>query len=323
MATFLRGELLDVYLVDGKTTKHFNYDGQFEKLSNLTRGPLSEPIFLLFQLIEARDFLSLFLLFIGLIKKLLRVKPALSQKDSQTIFTTLQDRIIAFKPKMVVVQLRDRKIRFHCDAITLIPQLIMIKELILDNQYGATKKNVGGKVVVDAGSNVGIFSIYAAVLGAKKIYAYEPVAETYAQLRQNISLNGLEDVIIPINSALGETRGFMQIGFRYAGDWGASSNFDARFTSFQQARILTLDEYMKDRDKVAFIKVDVEGMEAEVLRGSLNTLLRSEIVSAEIHSPDRLREVRQIMADCGFKEVMAHELIAGVYLVQWANKSLC
>ena len=79
---------------------------------------------------------------------------------------------------------------------------IFLQVAVLD-QYCLEKTGMRGKVVVDAGANQGFFSIYAARLGAKKVYAFEPVRETWLVLRKIIQDNGLQGKIVPINMALG------------------------------------------------------------------------------------------------------------------------
>lgn len=65
--------------------------------------------------------------------------------------------------------------------------------LILARQdYGRV---VPGTVVVDVGANIGVFALYAALGGARAVYAYEPSAASYDLLRKNIAANGFESVI--------------------------------------------------------------------------------------------------------------------------------
>lgn len=63
-------------------------------------------------------------------------------------------------------------------------------------EYGDIEKD---SIVVDIGANIGVFSLYAAINGAKKVYAYEPNPEAFQSLQSNIRINRLEDVIVPFN----------------------------------------------------------------------------------------------------------------------------
>ncbi|MEO7768245.1 MAG: FkbM family methyltransferase, partial [Ferruginibacter sp.] len=64
-----------------------------------------------------------------------------------------------------------------------------------------------GSIVIDIGANIGVFSLYAARCGAKKVYAFEPNKKSYEILLNNIKVNNLEKIIIPFNLAVGSSDG--------------------------------------------------------------------------------------------------------------------
>jgi len=61
---------------------------------------------------------------------------------------------------------------------------------------------VRDRVVVDVGAFVGDSSIYFALKGARKVIAIEPHPEAYVEMLENIRLNNLENIIVPINAYL-------------------------------------------------------------------------------------------------------------------------
>jgi FkbM family methyltransferase len=71
--------------------------------------------------------------------------------------------------------------------------------------------NVGGKIVVDVGAYIGDSSIYFAIKGAKKVIAIEPHPVAFKEMLENIQLNSLENVIIPINAGLASKHGKIRI----------------------------------------------------------------------------------------------------------------
>jgi FkbM family methyltransferase len=77
--------------------------------------------------------------------------------------------------------------------------LITVMVVFCKKVYGSISKDC---VVVDIGANVGVFSLYAAYMGAKKVYAFEPNQEAYDCLQKNVRENNLEDVIIPFKLAV-------------------------------------------------------------------------------------------------------------------------
>jgi FkbM family methyltransferase len=71
--------------------------------------------------------------------------------------------------------------------------------------------SVKDRVVVDVGAFVGDSAIYFALRGARKVIAIEPHPEAYREMLENITLNKLEDVIVPINAGLASRHGRIRI----------------------------------------------------------------------------------------------------------------
>jgi FkbM family methyltransferase len=64
-----------------------------------------------------------------------------------------------------------------------------------------------GAIVIDIGANIGVYSVYAAFLGARVIYAFEPSAEAFSVLTHNISANRFEQIIKPFRLAVSDRDG--------------------------------------------------------------------------------------------------------------------
>jgi tRNA G37 N-methylase Trm5 len=69
-------------------------------------------------------------------------------------------------------------------------------EVFDHGEYNAL--NANGKTVVDVGAYIGDSSIYFALKGAKRVIAIEPCPKAFKEMLDNIRLNNLEDVIVPI-----------------------------------------------------------------------------------------------------------------------------
>ncbi|MDD5209421.1 MAG: FkbM family methyltransferase [Elusimicrobiales bacterium] len=140
--------------------------------------------------------------------------------------------------------------------------------IILRDQYNAG--SLAGKSVVDAGANIGLFSLYARALGAKKIYAFEAVAETCRILSSNFALNG---PLKAFNIALGAENGKAELKFNTRGEGSsmidcgdAGVNREITYSGRRTVKVAPLDGLVKGR--VDFIKIDVEGYEKNVLLGA-------------------------------------------------------
>ncbi len=131
---------------------------------------------------------------------------------------------------------------------------------------------------VDIGSNIGLFSVLASPLVGKKgtIYAFEPTPKTFTRLMENIKLNSLTN-LFPENIGLSDTSGSMSF-------YTSNNEYDAwnsmvRLSQLEDSskiniNVSALDEYVESKDiqKINLIKLDVEGWEYNVLRGSSNVL---------------------------------------------------
>lgn len=111
--------------------------------------------------------------------------------------------------RQIFLNFRDRQANF-----TVRPELILngkavdvnvIQEIFSSNCYVAEDKLSGKGVVLDLGAYIGAFSVYAGLLGASKVYAFEPNDESYQILIDNIYNNNLENVIAPIKKAVSDT----------------------------------------------------------------------------------------------------------------------
>lgn len=130
-----------------------------------------------------------------------------------------------------------------------------------------------GDTVVDVGANVGTVTLFLAktVGAAGRIFAFEPQNEIFHYLCGNVALGGHRNVVC-LNAAAGAENG--TIGAP-AVDYGAEENFGAVSFLGQgpgETEVKTIDGLNLDRCRL--IKIDVEGMEPEVLKGAQETIGR-------------------------------------------------
>ena len=124
---------------------------------------------------------------------------------------------------------------------------------------------------IDVGANNGFYSLLASHLG-KPVVAAEPDTGNLIVLRQNTAGRDIEIYAGAISDRAGAVDLF--------GD-GDMASFDPKWQGVgehfkQSVPAITLDELIGDRwpGELLFIKVDVEGAEAHVLRGAEATLAR-------------------------------------------------
>src|SRR5215213_6191707 len=152
------------------------------------------------------------------------------------------------------------------------------------------KQGVAPRTVVDVGANVGQFAVASAKLFPKaQVYSFEPVPECADELRKNVARLG-HVTVHPF--ALGEEEGTVSF---HVNAYSLSSSLlplaESHREAFPEAReertieveVSTLDRVFAKMklERPVLIKLDVQGYEAQVLRGGEETLQRADYVVME------------------------------------------
>lgn len=127
-----------------------------------------------------------------------------------------------------------------------------------------------GDLVIDVGANIGIYSLWAAqrVGATGAVHAFEPIATTRQTLMKNVVQNGMAASIEVRSEAVGSGIGELTL-FTAPGASGRASTYRRQGNVSAAVVPLTyLDGYCAERRiSPRLVKIDVEGFEAEVLRG--------------------------------------------------------
>ncbi len=200
------------------------------------------------------------------LEAVLRLKRALSGKPE--LCAKAIEKILGLTPSRLEIRLWNKKKMLFNVPADLGNFINDVDCVIIRDQYNAGE--LAGKIVVDAGANIGLFSLYARALGAKKVYSFEAVAETCKILKRNLTLNG---ALKPVNIALGAENGRAEIKFNTRGEGSsmidcgdAGVNREITYSGRRLVKVAPLDGLVKGR--VDFIKIDVEGYEKNVLLGA-------------------------------------------------------
>jgi FkbM family methyltransferase len=136
--------------------------------------------------------------------------------------------------------------------------------------YGNVDKH---SVVVDIGANIGIFSLYAALNGAKRVYCYEPSVESFETLKKNIAENKLSKIVIARNMAVTKNDK-MEICFTRSSspynqininsEIGDPDKDDVIIKTISLSAIVNL-VYNDTKENINLLKMDCEGAEFEII----------------------------------------------------------
>jgi FkbM family methyltransferase len=167
-------------------------------------------------------------------------------------------------------------------------------------QYFSVMRPPSGAVVVDVGANIGCFALAVArVIGpGGRIICCEPVPENVECLHLTLAANGIDNCTI-VTTALGTSVGTLSInmgpgcGVHSAVQWEGAPSVEVPLT--------TLDQLVADQGlaRVDFIKIDTEGMEAEILRGAAEMIRRDrpQVVAAAYHKAGDLELLTDLLKE--------------------------
>lgn len=142
------------------------------------------------------------------------------------------------------------------------------------DEYDAFRDDVrSGDVVLDLGANVGAYTVlFAQWTGdSGRVFAFEPAPEPRRALIEMLKANGVDHRVRVCADAVSASSG--RASFHANGSDGANRLLPDRRPGSVVVSTTTVDEFCERMDIVpAFIKVDVEGAELDVLRGARRTI---------------------------------------------------
>lgn len=127
-----------------------------------------------------------------------------------------------------------------------------------------------GDRIIEAGANIGTHTmVLARLVGPEgRVYAFEPQRIVFQTLCANLALNTLTNVDT-YHAALASEAGHLRIpDIRYEMEGNFAGVSVDGFEAGSRVPKLVLDEVLDEMVRLKLIKVDVEGMELEVLRGA-------------------------------------------------------
>jgi FkbM family methyltransferase len=135
-----------------------------------------------------------------------------------------------------------------------------------------------GDVCFDVGANVGplSFALAKRVLPEGRVYSCEPGPFLFQRLLNNIKLNPrYEKFVMPFELGFSDKKEIRE----WNEDVNNRGNAGFLFQQANQEQLIeltTLDDFVRERGirNLNFIKIDVEGMEYEVIKGGINTIER-------------------------------------------------
>lgn len=160
-------------------------------------------------------------------------------------------------------------------------------QIFLRQEYDFDVKRTP-KIIVDAGANIGLASIYFSnKFPDAKIIAIEPEKSNLEVLKRNIAPYGN---VILVCGALWHENTRVNLVDPCIGKWGfmtqAQDDADERYGGFvHEVQGMTVDTIMKEQgiDHIDILKIDIEGAEKEVFEDPSSWIEKVDTLIIELH----------------------------------------
>ena len=155
---------------------------------------------------------------------------------------------------------------------------------------------------LDIGAHGGLYSIILKNKFPKlNVWAFEPDRQNRYQLYGNLFLNNFEREIEVYNFGLSSNNKEVAFGIVKDGNRGGKTIMES---GELKINVKPLDEVFLEKSKICFVKIDVEGHELEVIKGSIKFLKNNFcLIQVEISHEDSLREFDIVMNKLGYSLV--------------------
>ncbi len=170
----------------------------------------------------------------------------------------------------------------------------------------------------DIGSNIGLYSIYSAVLHKKiKIFSFEPSTSNLRILSRNVSINNLDDKISIIQLPLSDKENNFSVFHESSFKEGGALNVFSKTYDYKGERIVTENKYNIFGTNISFflknkllkipnyVKIDVDGIEHLILNGAgdyfKNDKLNSILVEINENFIEQYENIMKFMQENNFE----------------------
>ena len=195
-------------------------------------------------------------------------------------------------------------------GLAFLPTFVPRSTRMLEEERFLANLDLDGQVIYDVGGDQGIYTIFFAKrVGPRgKVITFEPNPASYKRIMANVELNGFENVdVLPIGLGREQERLSFVFPALDTGRGTAERAIASQILREKGARTIeievkSLDSEIRGADlpKPDFVKIDVEGLEMDVLLGMSGTIAECKPrLFIEIHGADmqsKLDNVTRVVA---------------------------
>jgi FkbM family methyltransferase len=255
----------------------------------------------------------------------MRIRSKGQRKPSQLLRLFQRGLSAAGRTIQVDVQSEGHQYSFVCSN----PQTLRRATTLLIKEPGTIRwlraQSKPGRVFLDIGANVGIYSIFAGhhVGDEGHVFSVEPHLRNAVALMENVIANHLEERVSVLSMALSREPSVIDFHYR---EWGTGSSHsqlqngdpitqEAAAVAKELKAATAIDVLIEQGSirKPDFVKIDVDGIELAILEGA-SKMLRGEDRPGSVQvecEPSNYVEISEFMADHGYDLIDRHATMAG------------
>jgi FkbM family methyltransferase len=193
--------------------------------------------------------------------------------------------------------------------------ITLFREIFIDRVYTrGLYQQKPNPVIIDIGANVGFFALYMASNTVRpEIHCFEPAGGTRELLAQNVSANGLDQIVRIHPFAVSDRTRVEHL--HVSANSGHRSFLEHKYVGHdtEPVNCLSLSEAFErcaNPKMVDLLKIDVEGAEIEIFNGAeASALKRCRTIAVEVHDelrPGARDTVESLLRSNGFETRLAH-----------------
>ena len=152
-----------------------------------------------------------------------------------------------------------------------------------------------GDLFVDAGANVGSYTVLAARVCGAHACSVEPDPAAMRALRKNIAVNGVDDLVDAHEAVVSDAA--RKLRFTVGRD-STNRVAHAGDEATRDVTAVTIDQLLEGRTPT-LIKLDLEGHESRALSGATQTLASSNVLAVQTETSDEA--VTEALRSAGFR----------------------
>lgn len=162
------------------------------------------------------------------------------------------------------------------------------RSFTLCQSYGIDKISFKtGDIIIDVGANYGDLGIYLRQFGVK-IYGIEPDNDAFLALKEN---NYDQIYKCACSNRIGISKFYLNSQHADSSLIATNSN-----QNYANVETNTIDNLFKENEKIKLIKIEAEGFEPEIIRGSLSVLKKTEFICVD-GGPERGQQKKQTIEE--------------------------